>query len=82
MLARWNILEIPSQSSMKSRDRILTVSGKLRYEIRKLKKCRMCAGSCVNSQDLEKKLRSKSQSLYALSYTFDTTLGFAYVVLT
>lgn len=42
MLVRWKTVEIlekiPSQSGMKSRDRILTVSGKFRYEIRKLKK--------------------------------------------
>lgn len=80
MLARWKIFEMPSQSGMKSRDRILTVSEKFRYEIRKLKKCRMCAGYWVNSRGLEKRLRGKPLSLHRLSYTPETTPGIAYIV--
>lgn len=81
MYARWKIIEIPSQSGMKSKDRILTLSGKFRYEIRTLKKCRLRAGSWMNPQALEKKLRGKSLGLPRLPYTPETTLGIVYVVL-
>lgn len=65
---------------MQSRDRILTVSGKFRYEIRTEKVQNVCR-LWVNSQDPEKKLRSKSLSLHRLPYTPETTSGIAYNVL-